>query len=184
MRTKTHAVLAVAALVAATLSACGSDDDDAATTAGATTTTAEATATTAPQPAQPDEPAAKPGPGQKPPPEPAPQELTTFSTPSGNIGCVMNPEYVRCDIRRRDWKPPPRPSDCELDFGSGIELADEKRAHLVCAGDTTLGAADVLEYGASSRVGPYECVSAAAGITCQADSGHGFFLSREAYELY
>jgi len=33
-------------------------------------------------------------------------------------------------------------------------------------------------------VGAFRCVSAAAGITCQADSGHGFFLSKQAYELY
>src|SRR5687768_11650673 len=181
MRTKTHAVLVAAALVAATLSACGSDDDDAATTAGATTTTAEATATTAPQP---DKPAADPGPGQKPPPEPAPQELTTFSTPSGNIGCAMDTAHVRCDIRDRSWEPPPEPADCELDFGHGIELGSDGKPSFVCAGDTTLGAADVLEYGQTSRVGPFRCVSAAAGITCQADDGHGFFLSKQAYELY
>ena len=113
-----------------------------------------------------------------------PQELTSFSSPSGNIGCVMDPEYVRCDIRNRSWEPPPAPADCELDFGQGIELASETRAHIVCAGDTTLGAEDVLEYGETSKVGPYRCISAAAGITCQADSGHGFFLSKETYELY
>ena len=118
------------------------------------------------------------------PPEPEPQELTSFSTPSGNIGCVMDPEYVRCDIRERSWEPPPPPADCELDFGQGIELANETRAHLVCAGDTTLGAEEALEYGETSRVGPYRCVSAAAGLTCQAESGHGFFLSKETYELY
>jgi hypothetical protein len=118
------------------------------------------------------------------PPQPEPQELTTFSTPSGNIGCVMDPEYVRCDIRDRSWEPPPEPANCELDFGQGIELANETRSHLVCAGDTTLGAEDTLEYGETSKVGPYRCVSAEAGITCQAESGHGFFLSKETYELY
>ena len=124
------------------------------------------------------------GPAGDTPPEPEPQELTTFSTPSGNIGCVMDPEYVRCDIRERSWEAPPAPSDCELDFGQGIELADETRSHLVCAGDTTLGAQETLEYGETSRVGPYRCTSAAAGMNCQAQSGHGFFLSKETYELY
>ena len=124
------------------------------------------------------------GPAGDAPPEPEPQALTAFSTPSGNIGCVMDPEYVRCDIRDRSWEPPPEPSSCELDFGQGIELANETRSHLVCAGDTTLGAEDTLEYGETSKVGPYRCVSAAAGITCQAETGHGFFLSKETYELY
>jgi hypothetical protein len=124
------------------------------------------------------------GPAGDAPPEPETQELTSFSTPSGNIGCVMDPEYVRCDIRDRSWDSPPAPSSCELDFGQGIELANETRSHLVCAGDTTLGAEDTLEYGETSKVGPYRCVSAAAGMTCQAESGHGFFLSKETYELY
>jgi hypothetical protein len=118
------------------------------------------------------------------PPEPEPQELTTFSTPSGNIGCVMDPGYVRCDISERSWESPAGPADCELDHGHGIEISDEQRARFVCAGDTTLGAEDVLEYGEASRVGPYRCVSAAAGLNCQAESGHGFFLSKQDYELY
>lgn len=118
------------------------------------------------------------------PPEPAPQELTLFSTPSGNIGCVMDPEYVRCDIRERSWEPPPEPADCELDFGQGIELGADGKPSFICAGDTTLGAEDTLEYGETSKIGPYRCVSAAAGITCQAESGHGFFLSKQTYELY
>lgn len=113
-----------------------------------------------------------------------PQELTLFSTPSGNIGCAMDVGYVRCDIRERSWEPPPEPADCELDYGQGIELGEDGKASFICAGDTTLGAEEVLDYGETSRVGAFRCVSAAAGITCQADSGHGFFLSKQAYELY
>jgi hypothetical protein len=174
-----RAVFAAGVVSLALIAGCGSDDDETTTAIETSSATGAPATTTEPSPDT-----EQPGPGQKPPPEPEPQELTRFSTPSGNIGCVMDPEYVRCDIRDRDWEPPPAPADCELDFGHGIELANETRAQLVCAGDTTLGGEDLLEYGETSRVGPYRCVSAAAGITCEAQSGHGFFLSEEAYELF
>jgi uncharacterized protein DUF6636 len=119
------------------------------------------------------------------PPEPEPEELTSFSTPSGNIGCVMDPEFVRCDIAERSWEPPPAPSDCEVDFGQGVQISGQRRGQLVCAGDTTLGSEETLEYGQTSKVGPYRCISAEAGITCQdSRTGHGFFLSKQTYELY
>ncbi len=31
-----------------------------------------------------------------------------FTSPSGNIGCMMDFDYVRCDINERNWTPPPR----------------------------------------------------------------------------
>jgi hypothetical protein len=173
--------LAAGLVVAMTAGGCGSDEDET-TSAAQTTTAAEAATTTTP--AEPADGPAKPKPEEKPPAEPEPQELTQFSTPSGNIGCVMSAEAVRCDIRERSWDPPAPPADCELDFGHGIVLSEEGRAELVCAGDTALGGEEVLEYGETSKVGSYSCTSAAAGITCQADNGHGFFLSRQVYELY
>ena len=35
----------------------------------------------------------------------------------------------------RDWSPPPRPADCEFDYGQGISLAPGEQAQFVCAGD-------------------------------------------------
>lgn len=37
---------------------------------------------------------------------------TGFTSPSGNIGCMIDPSSARCDITDRDWVPPPRPADC------------------------------------------------------------------------
>src|SRR5918998_6452226 len=49
-------------------------------------------------------------------------ELTGFRSPSGNVGCFIDPAYVRCDIAEAGWSPPPRPADCEFDYGQGIAL--------------------------------------------------------------
>jgi hypothetical protein len=50
-------------------------------------------------------------------------DLVGFTSPSGNVGCYLDPSAARCDISERDWSPPPRPADCEYDYGQGINLA-------------------------------------------------------------
>ena len=40
------------------------------------------------------------------------QASTGFQSPSGNIGCFIGKSGVRCDIRTRDWSPPPKPASC------------------------------------------------------------------------
>src|SRR5215204_4295943 len=44
-------------------------------------------------------------------------ELTGFVAPSGNVSCMIDADWARCDIIDRDWSPPPRPADCEFDYG-------------------------------------------------------------------
>src|SRR6478609_1456542 len=39
-------------------------------------------------------------------------EQIVFTSPGRNIGCFMDPWTVRCDIRDRNWSPPPRPANC------------------------------------------------------------------------
>jgi uncharacterized protein DUF6636 len=111
--------------------------------------------------------------------------LEQFRTPTGNIGCGLVGGSARCDIRGRDWSPPPKPSSCELDWGQGIGVGEGGAARFVCAGDTALDpSAPVLAYGETSRVGAVSCTSQEAGITCRSDTGHGFFLSRQRFELF
>src|SRR6478672_1709483 len=52
---------------------------------------------------------------------PAVAQAGPFQSPSGNIGCYIAKSGVRCDIRERSWKPPPKPGYCELDRGQGAE---------------------------------------------------------------
>ena len=113
--------------------------------------------------------------------------LKSFRTPSGNIGCQMVEGGARCDIRKRDWKPLPRPAECpkEVGYGQGLEVPRGGEAGFVCAGDTALdpGAAS-LSYGTASRVGGSECISRADGVTCVNQAGHGFFISIQSYQVF
>ena len=112
-------------------------------------------------------------------------EYAGFISPTGNVACVIAVDLARCDIIDRDWSPPPRPPDCEFDYGQGISISPGEPATFVCAGDTTFGAEEVLRYGDAITAGPLRCESARSGITCRdADSGHGFTLALEAYQLF
>ena len=57
-------------------------------------------------------------------------ELTGFVSPSGNVSCMIDANWARCDIIDRDWSPPARPADCEFDYGQGISLAPGERLTL------------------------------------------------------
>lgn len=113
------------------------------------------------------------------------EPLIGFSSPSGNIGCYVAEDYVRCDIAERDWAPPPRPAGCEFDYGQGIAFADGDPPAFVCAGDTALHAGAPLAFGRNVAAGPMQCTSQETGVTCRdTRTGGGFTISRQAYELF
>jgi hypothetical protein len=114
------------------------------------------------------------------------EALVSFKSPSGNIGCVLGKrDGVRCDIREKSWKPPPKPSWCDVDWGGGVQVGRRHRASFVCAGDTVLGADRTLGYGKSIRRGRFECFSRTTGMRCvNHRNHHGFKLSRERYRLF
>ncbi|WP_280830284.1 DUF6636 domain-containing protein [Mycolicibacterium frederiksbergense] len=112
-------------------------------------------------------------------------ELTGFTSPSGNIGCYLDATMARCDVADRSWAPPLRPASCEFAYGQGITVGRGRPAEFVCAGDTALGAGAELGYGDSITAGALRCESAGSGITCRdTATRHGFAISREAYHLF
>jgi hypothetical protein len=108
-----------------------------------------------------------------------------FVSPSGNIGCALSKSGVRCDIGKKKWQPPPKPADCDLDWGYGLDLGRHGRPHFICAGDTTLGFTRKLPYGESIRRGRFRCHSGMEGMRCvNLRNRHGFLLSRERYARF
>jgi hypothetical protein len=112
-------------------------------------------------------------------------ELTGFLSPSRNIGCLIGPGGVGCEVRERDWVEPPRPADCNLDFET-IFVGPGKPARFLCKGDSSYDAsAPPLAYGDAITAGPIRCESVESGVTCRnVESGQGFSVSREAYQLF
>lgn len=123
--------------------------------------------------------------------------VTTFQSPSGNIGCAMvsaddDPAYVRCDIGDVTWSVP-RPGDCDLDWGGGengvgvLSVAVDGEAAPVCAGDTIRDQdAQVVAYGQAIWLGEeLVCRSAETGMRCESlRSGNGFEVSRGELDIF
>jgi hypothetical protein len=158
------------------LAACGGGSSDA--QAGRTSSIAAPTAVS--EPAAQEDTLLGPAPGDR-----EVNELTGFVSPTGNVSCMIDADWARCDIIDRDWSPPPQPADCEFDYGQGISLAPGEQADFVCAGDTAFGPDEVLPYGESITAGVLQCESAESTITCRdIQAGHGFSISLEAYRLF
>lgn len=176
------ALLLVAASVALG-AGCGDDEGDSTTAATVTSpeTVVESTELTTSDQTTTEETTTE---GGTPPADLEVTELTGFTSPTGNIGCVIDRRSVRCDISERDWEPPPKPAGCDLDFGQGISLDAGGPPAFICAGDTTLGAGEPLPYGQSIAAGLLRCESAESGMTCRdVETGRGFTISQQAYEL-
>jgi uncharacterized protein DUF6636 len=174
--------IAVAAIVAA---GCGSADETVVVTETATSSTATATAGSTATTSNEATTSTDSGDGETPSADETVTKLTGFSSPTGNIGCYIDRKSVRCDIGDRDWKPPRAPKSCELDWGQGIELTAGSAADFVCAGDTTLGAGDALDYGRSIGAGLLICESEESGMTCRdTETGRGFTISKQGYEIF
>ncbi|WP_157437156.1 DUF6636 domain-containing protein [Actinoplanes subtropicus] len=108
-----------------------------------------------------------------------------FRTPSKNIFCDLSASAVRCDIVRKTWSPPTKPSTCELDWGNGMYIQGGK-AGFTCTGDTLIGSASqTLEYGHADRSGSVRCTSESAGLTCVDEkTGRGFLLAVARFSLF
>jgi hypothetical protein len=112
---------------------------------------------------------------------PSASAATFFETPSHNIGCVISKAGARCDIRVREWKPPPKPASCPVDWGNGLAVGRRGSAGFVCAGDTVLGGKRVLGYRKSIRRGRFRCTSRRNGVRCvNLRNEHGFKLARRS----
>lgn len=113
----------------------------------------------------------------------------SFQTPSGNIMChyvgIETRGELRCDVLKNEAKVPPRPDDCELDFGNAFGLPSRGKAHRLCAGDTVADPEyPVLAYGKTWTAHGITCRSESAGLTCRNRQGRGFRLSRSAQTIF
>ena len=114
--------------------------------------------------------------------------LTSFATPSRNIGCIGDRTEVRCDIRETSATPPKKPKSCHFDWGDAFAVGPTGRGHGVCHSDTALPAPGqkirILKYGTSITLGRITCASRKIGLTCKNTADHGFFLSREKIRVF
>jgi len=110
---------------------------------------------------------------------------SAFRSPTGNIGCAISAQGVRCDIQNRSWRPPAKPRSCDVDFGQGLTVDRSGRAGFVCAGDTVLHVGRKVAYGTLVRRGRFACRVRTSGVRClNTRNRHGFSLSAQRYRRF
>ena len=111
---------------------------------------------------------------------------TGFKSPSGNIHCQYFDRELRCDIAQLAAPVPPKPRDCELDWGRAFAIdANSRSGARLCHGDTAMdNSLPVLAYGNVWRRDGFTCTSEQTGVTCSNALGHGFSLSRAVQRLF
>jgi hypothetical protein len=113
-----------------------------------------------------------------------------FRSPSSNIFCEVNPAdngfVLRCDVMKISNRPPPRPKDCDLDWGRAFEISDNgATGQRLCYGDTVMNDGFApLAYGATWQRHGFSCQSEPSGVRCVNPKGHGFELSRNAQRVF
>ncbi|MEV3902575.1 hypothetical protein AB0K11_09650 [Mycobacterium sp. NPDC050551] len=130
----------------------------------------------------------------------ADEHRMNFTTPSGNIRCVLDRDrgespYVICQLENVDYVVPPGVAHdadgapCPSDTGSGndVMLMQGEPGYIRCSyASISTGVPDwpTLEYGDTIISGAIACDSESSALTCtDTSSGHFFRVSRLAYEL-
>lgn len=113
--------------------------------------------------------------------------LEGFVMPSRNVACLAGDTdggWLRCDMAAMA-KVPPRPADCDLDYGHAFEVSGgDRRAGRICHGDTVMGDYPMLAYGTRWQRFGFDCHSEQRGLTCRNRFGRGFFLSRARQDVF
>ncbi|MGB3448247.1 MAG: DUF6636 domain-containing protein [Xanthobacteraceae bacterium] len=112
-----------------------------------------------------------------------------LQTPSGNIHCQFfsydHQSSFRCDIGQIATRPP-RPTDCDLDWGSAFEMPVRgNKTQRLCHGDTVMDKSlPVLSYGEIWQHGGFTCTSEQNSLTCFNADRHGFSLSKAKQDIF
>jgi curli biogenesis system outer membrane secretion channel CsgG len=113
--------------------------------------------------------------------------LPGFRSPSGNIKCFVV-RSLYCEIDKANYRPRFEAS-CELDW-HGFQLNAANRARSYCTSNAAYNMGTErpngakLAYGKSFRHGVFTCLSRVTGVTCHNRTGHGLFVSRQAWRTW
>jgi hypothetical protein len=120
--------------------------------------------------------------------------LPGFQSPTGNIRCYYNPHglssrgvtpLVRCGLEHADYSMQLQ-RRCKAGDWHGFTLTPKGRPLLYCPGGAggIRVASRTLAYGRTWQRGPFTCTSRITGVTCRNHTGHGLFISRQAYRSW
>jgi len=114
-------------------------------------------------------------------------EPVAFTSPSGNLVCLMTTTSVKCAASEFDYEPPPQPSSCPIPgWGHVIGVDASAAGEFICADNAPADPnSPALPYGEGVLVRPFACLSTEAGIRCaNRDTRHGFQIAREQVQVF
>lgn len=107
-------------------------------------------------------------------------EITAFSSPTGNIACVLGDDRVTCSIRQYSFSSPPA---CADQSAPVTVVLDSAGARADCAIGAISGG-PALPYGNAARHSHFACTSEESGVTCwDTWTGARLRLARATVEL-
>jgi hypothetical protein len=113
-------------------------------------------------------------------------ESYDFQSPSGNVGCSLNPGGASCEIKDYTWFIPP-PPDYSVGGRGNIFILARGSAPVAGVWHSDHQFPDgspTLDFGQSRTAGTITCDSESAGMTCtDSSTGHFFRVSRESYQV-
>jgi hypothetical protein len=122
-------------------------------------------------------------------------ETVSLRSPSGNIHCLLfadpadaqDDPIASCELETLDGgnSMPPKPVDCQADYGFRYYVTANGKAGPVCAtGSLKDPEARALGYGESTTFHGLTCISEKTGFSCTNDAGHGFKLSKATQQVF
>jgi len=111
------------------------------------------------------------------------QGTSGFVTPSKHTFCAIDEGRLRCDMTENSAKIPPKPKDCEFDWGNSFEMKRTGSASRICVSDF-VGTTEVLDYGKSWDHQGFHCNSKPSGLTCTNQSHHGWMLKQSEQRIF
>jgi hypothetical protein len=110
---------------------------------------------------------------------------TSFSMPSGNIGCYYTPAGGTTTYMPEDGGPELSCDRVEPTYLRFVLGASGAATIIDNVGDAGCCSSDnPFTYGTTWRLEPFTCASDTKGLRCERDDGHGFFISRAKTEAY
>jgi hypothetical protein len=120
-------------------------------------------------------------------------DIGSFKSPSGNIFCIATRDNFQgkttvslsCELNQSSAKLPPKPSDCDLDWGKRFYMESRGKAIRGCHGDTIQNPTlPVLTYGKLWQVGGFRCDATVVRVRCINLDKRGFELSKARQVLF
>jgi hypothetical protein len=103
------------------------------------------------------------------------EDVETFTTPSGNIGCTIDAERARCVITTFDYDPPEAPDGCTMDEWGSIVVANSEGAGFSCSPAQFPADGQALDYGQTVSAHGMTCESSESGVTCRSEETDSSF---------